>query len=381
MIDYFREHLGAKLFLSYLVVILVGAIVLGVSTQFTARTAFDRHIGAMEEFSPKGEGQNAPENGGNFRGGFIKRLYNGFWQSLRDAMNLAALVAGFAALLVSLYLSNRIVTPVRAMKTASQRIAKGHYDERVHEEGADELSQLAQSFNQMAAELEKVEEMRRQLIGDVAHELRTPLTTIKGSVEALEDGILPASPETYELILREADRLNHLVDDLQELSRVEAGAYELNLSPVDFSAIKETIQKRFGYQFEEKGISFKSDMPDNLPSIRADEHRIIQILTNLLTNALHYTPKGGKVNLNASLVDEAIQISVKDNGIGIPPEHLKDIFTRFYRVDKSRSRHAGGSGIGLTITKHLVEAHGGRIWVESEGRNTGSLFICEIPIK
>ncbi len=378
MIEYFQEHLGAKLLLSYLAVILVGALALGIATRFTAQPAFNRHIGAMNEFAPKGK---PPELGqkGYFREGFTKDLYKNFQNSFREATNWATLAAGFAALLVSLYLSNRVITPVRAMRAASQRIAEGHYEERVEEEGADELSQLAHSFNQMAEKLEKVEEMRRQLIGDVAHELRTPLTTIKGSVEALEDGVLPASAETYTQILHEAERLNHLVDDLQELSRVETGAYEMNLNAIEVASVIETIQKRFGYQFEEKGISFKKNLPPNLPSIQADEPRIIQILTNLLTNALSYTPKGGEIKLEAILVENAVQISVKDNGIGIPPEHLKNVFTRFYRVDKSRSRHAGGNGIGLTITKHLVEAHGGKIWAESEGEGLGSTFVFELP--
>ena len=386
MIAYFRKHLGVKLFLSYFAVILIGAIALIATTRFTTQTAFNRHLGTVEEFSHSGNmaGQQSNKStaeAGEQRVAFRENLYTQFQDSFREALSWSALTAGITALTLSLYLSRRVVIPVRAMTAASQRISEGHYDERVQDQGEDELGQLAHSFNQMAEKLEKVEEMRRQLIGDVAHELRTPLTTIKGSVEALEDGILPATAETYQLVLHEADRLNHLVDDLQELSRVEAGAYEMNLSSVELSAITGTIQKRFGYQFEEKGIVFESDMPNNLPIIQADEHRIIQVITNLLTNALHYTPKGGEVNLSASLVDETIQIAVKDNGIGIPPEHLKNIFTRFYRVDKSRSRHAGGSGIGLTITKHLVEAHRGEIWVESEGEGMGSAFVFSLPIE
>ena len=378
--DYFRKHLGAKLFLSYLAVILVGALALAIATQFAARPAFNRHIGTMEEFTPNGNNPDGTGQRRNQQEGFGKELYTNFQDSFREALSWSAFTAGIAALLVSLYLSRRVVTPVRAMRAASQRIADGHYEERVQDEGMDELSQLAHSFNQMAEKLERVEDRRRQLIGDVAHELRTPLTTIKGSVEALEDGILPATSETYSQILHEAERLNHLVDDLQELSRVEAGAYELNLASVSPALIIQTIHKRFDYQFAKKGIAFKSDMPANLPPIRGDERRIIQILTNLLTNALSYTPEGGEVNLSVTLANNTLRFAVKDNGVGIPSEHLQNIFTRFYRVDKSRSRHAGGSGIGLTIAKHLVEAHGGKIWVESEGEGMGSTFIFELPI-
>ena len=386
MIKYFRKHLGAKLFLSYFAVILIGAIALGATTELTAQSAFDKHLGGMEEFSPDGNGMGMQsgkgnnEQAGEQRGEFRNQLYIQFKNSFQEALGWSALAAGIAALAVSLYLSRRVIIPVRAMTSASQRISDGHYGERVQEQSQDELGQLAHSFNQMAAKLEEVEEMRRQLIGDVAHELRTPLTTIKGSVEALEDGIMPASPETYQLILHEAERLNHLVDDLQELSRVEAGAYELNLGSLQLSSLAETIQKRFGYQFAEKGISFKSHIPSNLPSLQADERRIIQVLTNLLSNALSYTPKGGEVKLSASLVNDTVEITVKDNGTGISAEHLENIFTRFYRVDKSRARHAGGSGIGLTITKHLVEAHGGEIWAKSDGEGKGSSFTFTLPV-
>ena len=222
--------------------------------------------------------------------------------------------------------------------------------------------------------------MRRQLIGDVAHELRTPLTAIKGSMEGLMDGVLPDSAETYHQIYQEADRLNRLVDDLQELSRVEAGAYEMDLHPVELSSLVKTVVKRLGGQFEEKDVSLIVDLPSDLPQIQADDDRIIQVLTNLVSNALRYTPEEGEVSLHASRSGNQIQVTVKDTGVGIPAEHLPHIFTRFYRVDKSRSRQAGGSGIGLTIAKHLVEAHGGRIWVESEGQGKGSKFTFTLPV-
>ncbi len=385
MIGYFRKHIGAKLFLSYFAVILVSALALVSTTRLTARSAFDRHIGTMEEVSPIGNGMGMPggkpnQQSGEQRGEFRTRLYGQFQNSFQEALAWSALAAIIVALIASFYLSRRVVVPVRAMMAASQRISDGQYEKRVRAQNEDELGQLARSFNQMAERLGKAEDMRRQLIGDVAHELRTPLTTIKGSVEALEDGVLPASAETYQLILHEAERLNHLVDDLQELSRVESGAYEPDLQPLQLSSVQNSIQKRFDYQFEEKGVSFERHIPNNLPTVKADEHRIIQIFTNLLANALHYTPKGGKVKLSAAQIDNEIQVTIRDNGAGIPAEHLENIFTRFYRADKSRARHAGGSGIGLTISKHLVEAHGGKIWAKSDGAGKGSSFIFTLPI-
>ncbi len=308
MINYFRQHLGAKLFFSYLAVILVGAIVLGVATRFTTPTAFSRHLGMMEQMSDASGGMGMLEGdtgaGQGLRrgqgGGNASELYASFQESFSEALTWAALAAGAAALAVSLYLSRRVVKPVRAMTAASQRIAAGDYEERVQELGADELGQLSNSFNLMAGQLEQVENMRRQLIGDVAHELRTPLTMIKGSMEALIDGVLPASPETFQQIHQEAERLNRLVDDLQELSRVEAGAYEMDLHPVDLASLINTVVKRLGGQFKDKGVQLTVNLPSDLPHVQADDDRIIQVLTNLVDNALRYTPAGGEVTLLAS---------------------------------------------------------------------------------
>lgn len=387
MIATFRKYLGAKLFLSYLLVIIAGGIALALTTRITVPTAFQRHLGMMEgtgEGGMMGMMNGTGENGTGLRrgqgSGFASDLYTNFQQSFSEALTWAALAAGGVALLLSVYLSQRVVRPVRAMTSASQRIAGGVYNERVQVNGSDELGQLAHSFNQMASQLQRTEDMRRQLIGDVAHELRTPLTSIKGSMEGLIDGVIPASPETYQQIHQEAERLNRLVSDLQELSRVEAGAYEMDLHPVEFGSLVKTVVKRFGGQFEEKNIKLTLDIPDELPKILADPDRIIQVLTNLLSNSLRYTHEKGDVILGATNDGNFLRIFVKDTGVGIPVEHLPNVFTRFYRVDKSRSRQAGGSGIGLTIAKFLVEAHGGQIWVESPGKDLGSTFIFTLPV-
>jgi histidine kinase len=223
--------------------------------------------------------------------------------------------------------------------------------------------------------------MRRQLIGDVSHELRTPLTAIKGSMEGLMDGVLPANDETYQQIHQEADRLNRLVDDLQELSRVEAGAYELDLQPTQMAPLVETIAKRLRQQFESKRVKLNLSLPADLPPVLADEHRILQVLTNLTGNALQYTPEGGTVTISGTQEAKMVEITVRDTGVGIAPEHLSHLFDRFYRVDKSRSRAAGGgSGIGLTISRFLVEAHRGEISVKSDGVGKGSAFSFTLPV-
>ena len=378
-----RSRLGIRLFLSFLAVILIGMTVIFLITRFTTPRAFQNHLLYMEEqlgmgMTGQGLGQGRGQGNGQ-GGGMMADFYQNFQASFNESLLIAVVVASLAAVGVSILLSRSIVAPLRAMMAASQRIAEGHYDERVQATGKDELGQLALRFNQMAEQLEQVESMRRRLIGDVTHELRTPLTAIKGSMEGLIDGVLPSSPETFEQIHQEADRLNRLVDDLQELSRVEARAYPLDLHSVDVASLIGTISKRLGFQFDDKGVTLTSSLPPSPVRVLADEDRIVQVLTNLAGNALQHTPAGGSVTLGVQSVGDEILFTVKDTGAGIPAEHLAHIFDRFYRVDKSRSRVRGGSGIGLTIAKHLVEAHGGRIWAESEGEGKGSTFFFTLP--
>ena len=367
---YIRERLGAKLFLANLIVILIGVIILAITIQITIPAAFNRHMGMMTTtgMGMMGQGQGQGQ-------GYGRTLFENFRASMFESLGYAVTASVLAALLVSFFLSRRIVAPIRTLTDASQHIAEGQYAERVQVNGSDEIAQLAARFNQMATQLEQVESMRRQLIGDVTHELRTPLTSIKGYMEGLVDGVLSSTPETFDQIHREADRLSRLVDDLQELSRVEAKAYSLDIHPMTVSNLVQTTVKRLAPQARDKHIILHPNLPADLPPLQADEDRITQVLVNLVANAIQYTPVGGNVSITAARQADEIQISVKDTGVGIPPEHLANLFTRFYRVDKSRSRNAGGgSGIGLTIAKHLVEAHGGRIWAESKGEGQGSTF-------
>ncbi len=380
-----QSRLGIKLFLSYFVVILVGMFVIGITANLTTPAAYARHLLFMEQQMGGGMGQGMGMGmgqgfGNGMGGGMISNFYQNFRNTFNEALVIAVIAASAVALAVSYVFSRNILAPVQVMKNASQRIAEGHYDERVEIKGRDELHQLAGSFNQMAEQLEQVESMRRRLIGDVAHELRTPLTAIKGSAEALMDGVLPASAETYSQIHAEAERLSRLVDDLQELSRVESRSAQLDIHPADSTALIQTVTKRLRHQFDEKRVTLTLDLPRDPILVFADEDRIIQVLTNLLGNALQYTPPNGTVTVSIERDKNEARISVRDTGYGIPAEHLKHIFDRFYRVDKSRSRSRGGSGIGLTIAKHLVEAHGGKIRAESEGENKGSAFVFTLPL-
>jgi signal transduction histidine kinase len=369
MIDYLRHHLGAKLLLSYLAIIIIGVVILILASQFVLPATFNRHMLGMGMMNGMMEGQSAgnPE--------VMSTLYTDFRASFNEALIYAALAATIVAVALSIYLSRSVIAPLHAMSIATQNIAEGHYDKRVQVQGEDELAQLATRFNQMAEKLDQVELMRQRLIGDVSHELRTPLTAIKGSMEGLMDGVLLADHETFFQIHAEADRLNRLVDDLQELSRVEAHAYELDIQPLEVSLMVKTVAKRLAPQFESKHITLNLDVDAGLPPAFADEDRAVQVLTNLTGNALQYTPEDGKVTISARQINNEIRISVHDTGVGIPAEHLQHVFDRFYRVDKSRSRRSGGgSGIGLTIARALVEAQGGKLQVESPSNDMGSTF-------
>jgi histidine kinase len=403
MLSTMRRHLSWKLFFSYLVVILVGIVVLASAAEFAVPTAFERHMGAMAEMTLAPALRSGASAGvGGRMMGMGMDLFANFRTAVTEALALAAGAAFLAAVAVSVFVSRRVVLPVQEMMAASQRIAEGHYDERVGVPSAalpgltartgrarpghaqrdelDELARLAVSFNQMADRLEKTEARRLDLIGNVAHELRTPLSSIKGYMEGLIDGVLPAEATTFQQVYREADRLQRLVHDLQELSRVEAGAYELDLKPIPVAHLVEVVTASLDRQFEEKGVTLEAALPSDLPQVLADGDRIGQLLLNLVGNALQYTPAGGRVSLRASQSDSLVWIAVEDTGVGIAPEHLSHLFERFYRVDKSRSRAGGGSGIGLTIAKHLVEAHGGQIRATSKGVGKGSTFSFSLPV-
>jgi histidine kinase len=379
MMKFIRTHLIWKVFLSYLLVVFIGGVVLITAASLSVPAAFERHLVSMNEIMISGNIAGNNEQ-------MVSDLFSQYNKAVLEAVTYAALAALVGAVLASFLISRQVVTPTLRMMSLSKRIAEGEYEERLslpdgQQAGQiDELGRLALSFNQMADKLEKTETMRRELIGDITHELRTPLTAVKGYLEGMMDGVFPADPETYQQIHSEIDRLQRLVNDLQELSRVEAGAFQLMLTPVSPASLIERIQNTLGRQFEEKNIQFEIDIEPNLPDINVDKDRIIQVLTNLVGNALQYTPSGGKVTLLVRREPSDLLFSVTDSGIGISADQITLIFNRFYRIDKSRTRTSGGSGIGLTIARALVNAHQGKIWAESMGEGKGSTFSFQIPL-
>jgi len=367
-----RGGLRGKLFLAHLLVIVVGMVTLFAATLSIAPTLFDRLMGGMM-------GPGASSVGG-MMAGMAETTTQAFRSAMLQALLLSAGAATLAAVVVSLFVSTRIVTPIQRLLAASRRIASGHYAERVVATEADELGALAAQFNTMASALETAERRRVALIGDVAHELRTPLATIEGYTEGLLDGVVSPSAETWALLHDEAGRLRRLVQELQELSRAEARQLPLQLRPCPPAELIDQAVRRIASQFAEQGVTLTTDIPAELPPVQADADRIIQVLINLLGNALRYTPAGGSVQMRVERQHGAVAFHVADTGIGIAPEHLPHLFERFYRVDKARSRALGGSGIGLTISRAIVEVHDGQIWAASNGTGQGATFSFTLPI-
>jgi signal transduction histidine kinase len=372
-VAHIRGSLRAKLFLAHLLVIVIGVVTLFVATISIAPGLFDRLMVAMM-------GPNAMAIPGEMMAGMAEGTAQAFRAAMLQALLVSAGAATLAAVAISLFVSTRIVSPLQRLLGASRRIASGHYSERVPVTEADELGALAAQFNTMAAELENAERRRIALIGDVAHELRTPLATIEGYTEGLLDGMVEPGAETWALLHDEVGRLRRLVHDLQELSRAEARQLPLHIHPADPATLVTQALARIAPQFAEKQITLASDVPSGLPTVQADADRIIQVLINLLGNALRYTPPAGAVRVSTKHLDGEIAFHITDTGIGIAPEHLPQLFERFYRVDKARSRTLGGSGIGLTIARAIVVAHDGRIWATSPGLSQGATFSFTLPI-
>jgi signal transduction histidine kinase len=301
-----------------------------------------------------------------------------YLNSINRTLLWAGLAGTLAAVALTLILSRRILAPVEALTSAARQMAKGDMSHRVEVQSKDEIGELGRAFNTMADELTRLEELRRNMVADVAHELRTPLSNIRGYLEALRDGVMEPTAPTLELIHSEAMLLNHLVDDLQELALAEAGQVKLDLQWVDLGQIVSRATEAIRPQAEAKGIGLRTDLPDESPLVNVDRRRVGQVLANLLKNAVTHTPAGGEIAVVAETNETEIEISVIDTGEGIPPEDLPRVFERFYRVDKSRSREMGGAGLGLAIAKHLVEAHGGGISVQSEP-GTRTCFTFTIP--
>lgn len=274
------------------------------------------------------------------------------------------------AVIVMLTIFRRVFAPVEELTRGAQALASGRLDARVGVSGNDEIGQLASAFNAMAAALERNERARRNMVSDVAHELRTPLTNIRVQIEAVQDGVLEADAKLFASIGEDAATLARLVDDLQQLSLAEAGQLRLELAEVNVAELVERALD--GLEQRSEGLQIRRDVPAGLV-VRTDARRLVQVLRNLIVNALTYARSS--IDVTAARTGDYIEIRVRDDGPGVPPEHAERIFERFHRADPSRSRTTGGAGLGLTIARELVELHGGTIRLEER-----SMFVVRLPV-
>lgn len=304
---------------------------------------------------------------------------------LKDMTNLIigiSLLMIIVVISISIFLSQKISKPIIVVSKMTDFIKKGGYDQTLeYESSIVEIDNLINSINDLSKELYKMENMRKKLTSDISHELRTPLTSIQTHLEAMIDGIWEASPERLNSVNEEVIRLSHLVNQLKNLTKYDDEKNKLHISEVDLKQlIKNIIYNNQSSAFE-KNIKIEYDLEKIIANV--DKEKISQVIVNLISNAIRYTncncDKEGKIIIRLFKVDEFIKISVKDDGIGIPKESLDYIFERFYRVDKSRCRNTGGTGIGLTISKSIIDLHNGSIEVKSE-INEGSEFIITLPL-
>ncbi|MCL1466059.1 sensor histidine kinase [Argonema galeatum] len=352
--------LSSRLFISHLLVIVVGIGSFVIIGKVSSPRLFVLHLEQLE--------------GRNFY--YLRyartQLVEGFENVWSRSTFWSFMTGATAAGGLSYWVSKRIMQPLTLMEQITQKFAAGKLDERMPTLEIPELNQLAVSFNRMASSLEGVEQRRRELIGDLTHELRTPLTVVRGYLEELADGRISPSPEIYQQLAKETKRLERLVNDLQELSKAEAGYLPINLQPVNLRPLLQSLVQKFADQLLEEGPVLRLECPPQLPFVLADIDRVEQVLVNLLGNAVRYTSEGS-ITIRAWTESGKFWIGVIDTGQGIGVEDLPHVFERFFRADRSRARHSGGTGIGLAISRRLIELQGGHIEVESQ-LGKGSTF-------
>lgn len=302
-----------------------------------------------------------------------------FLQRTNEALGLAMIGAIVVALILGILLTRTLIHPLQALTQAAQKIAEGELEQQVKVSSQDEVGQLALAFNRMSQEVARVNQQRRQMTADIAHDLRTPLTVIAGYIESMQDGVLQPTPQRLALIYAEIGRLQNMVEDLRMLSQFDAGELPMHPQLVAPLSLLERARTTFTHRAEQQQVSLVVEVTGKLPEIKLDESRMMQVFDNLLSNALRYTPPGGKIILSAHLNEEKIILTVQDNGSGITAEDLPYIFDRFHRTDKSRHTDTGESGLGLAIVKALVEAHGGTVEAESTP-GVGTAIHLNLPV-
>lgn len=362
-----RRSLTVKLLGAELAVIIAGAATLALVALLLGPTLFHRHVRDALGYVPPT---------------VLHHLDQAFGESLALSLGVGVAAAAATAAAIGWLVSTRIVRPVQVLAGVARQVSRGDYETRVNVVGDDELTVLARAFNEMAGSLSSAEQRRRRLLSDVAHELRTPLATIDAYLEGLSDGVVQPTPDTWKLLRSESARLNRLAEDVARVSRAEEHQLDLRLAREAPQQLLESAARAAAPAFAEKGVELRVESAHGAPDVQVDRDRIGEVLANLLQNALRHTSVGGTVTLAAIPDDDAAALlTVTDTGDGLERDQLEHIFERFYRTDTARSRDRGGSGIGLTISRAIAEAHGGELWAESDGHGHGSRFVLRLPLR
>ena len=307
-----------------------------------------------------------------------------FLANVTHALIVAGLVVALLAAGLGVLLTRSISRPLADMEQAAIQFARGDYTVRVSPRGQDEVATLGRTFNQMAKSVGSVERLRRELVANVSHDLRTPLTVIRGYLEGLRSGQIAdrrSAEMAFEAMHIEVTRLLHLVGNLRRVAALDSGSLPLDRRPITATKLFSTTIDRIAPLAAAAGVHLDYDVPADLPTLNIDVDRMGQALFNLLENAVRYTPAGGTILLTAQCHGEHLHLIIQDNGVGIPAEHLPHVFERFYCPDRARTPAEGRAGLGLSIVKSIVEAHGGTVKVESEGvPGKGSTFTISLPL-
>jgi two-component system, OmpR family, sensor kinase len=316
-----------------------------------------------------------------------KRFEQMMFERMSRGLITFSLIGGALAILLAALVSRGLTSPLSRLAEAARAIGAHNLHQRVEVSGSEEIKEVAYAFNEMAAELQQAEILRRAMVADVAHELRTPLSVLQGNLRAILDDVYPLTKDEVATIYDQTRLMTRLVNDLHELAQAEAGRLELHMQPTDVKALISNTVTIFAPVAEEKEIKLSTEVPDYLPLVNGDAVRLNQVLHNLISNALNHTPIGGNVTIGAGMekaeegITPKLRLWIQDNGDGISAEHLPHVFDRFYRADQSRSRATGGAGLGLAIARALIEAHGGQISASSEGLpGKGSTFTILLNI-
>jgi len=377
--------LRAKLILAFVGIAVLTTVLSASFASYTSHATFRQYVERRPDlgFTPPGVGP-VPILVGPGHAKVILRPFGqrevAFAGRMRRAIWGGTAIAAGAGVLVALWLTTRMAKPVADLTRAARAIAGGSVPPTVAVEGTDEIAELGRAFNRMATRLAEDDAQRRRLFAGIAHELRTPLSVIQGTLEGMLDHVIEASPDRIATLHSQTLLLKRLITDLRDLALAQAGQLELHRQSIDLGLIARETVEALAPLADERGVSLRVDSAASLPHVEADPDRMRQVVQNLVENALQHTPSGGEVRVRVEERETEIQCVVADTGAGIGPNDLPNIFEHFYRADQSRARSSGGMGLGLPIVKSLVEAHGGRVRVEST-LGVGSTFTITLPLR